>query len=279
MDLYTRMYAHAEKLKEQIKNIQAALIKLPEGTLHVHKDGRYVKWFLHQKDENGTLRRVYLRKDQLDAARQHARATRFQARLHDKETELKATLRFLQTYDPAYRGIHETIVTHEDKLLQNKNFYSLLANYRTSRQVFIDSWKNASYAKGDDYLSNQLNIHVQDDLYVRSKSEGMIAEVLLEEKIPFRYEMRIGEGPGSILCDFVLLHPQKLEEIYLEHFGLIDQASYAGKAVDKIANYASRGIYLGINLLVTAETANHPFNKDDIRRLLQAYILNQSDEG
>ena len=272
MELYDSMYERREKLLAQIKEIQRKLLELPEGELHVHKDRTRTKWILYIKDSKGVKRKIHIPKTQPNDAQLHALSTLYQARLKDRQIMLKAVERFLRVFDPACRGLKELLRSNEDVLLENEGFSELLNPYRSAKKLAIEEWKKEDYPKNTDYYSEQLIHQVSPDLFVRSKSELMIAEEYRQSGIPFRYEMRIGEGRGSLLCDFVLLNPKTMETLYHEHFGLMDDPEYARAAASKIEKYAAKGIYLGINLIVPTETAQHPVTRDVIRRTIRHYF-------
>ncbi len=272
MDLYNEMYERREKLADQMKDLQEKLIRLPAEDLHVQKDRGNTRWALSGKDEKGKYYRRYLSKTQREEAVIYAAATLYRAKLSDIELEYKAVSRFLQVFDRAYRGISAVYITHEEKLLENEGLLELLMPYLSENQKAITKWKKEPYEGNSNYHPEQLLYQVSDNLFVRSKSELMIAEELIRLGIPFRYEERIGKGWGSILCDFTLLDPKSLQVKYYEHFGMMDKEEYVKAAVQKINNYASRGIYLGQDLIVTSETQKHPLTKEQICRTLRCYL-------
>ena len=55
-------------------------------------------------------------------------------------------------------------------------------------------------------------------------------------------------------------------------FRMMDKEEYAKAAVQKISNYASRGIYPGQELIITSETQKHPLTKNEICRTLRCYL-------
>ena len=50
-----------------------------------------------------------------------------------------------------------------------------------------------------------------------------------------------------------ILHPMTGEEIYWEHFGMMDTQEYRKNAADKINLYVRNGIYPGERLITTYE--------------------------
>lgn len=110
----------------------------------------------------------------------------------------------------------------------------------------------------------------QKGLMTRSKSEAQIASAYETQKWKFIYEPVIKLADGRILRpDFAVLHPKKRKVIYHEHLGMMDDPEYAMKAIKKLNDYASVGIVLGDNLVVTAESKVQPLTFQDIDELIR----------
>ena len=79
--------------------------------------------------------------------------------------------------------------------------------------------------------------------------------------IPYRYEYPILLDTNvKVYPDFTILRMPQREEVYLEHFGLLDDADYMNQVVWKLNMYEKNGIYLGVNLFITHETSTNPLN-------------------
>ena len=64
---------------------------------------------------------------------------------------------------------------------------------------------------------------------VRSKSEAIIDMVLYTNQVPFRYECALTLGKTVIYPDFTIRDPSSGKTYYWEHFGMMDQPSYAAR--------------------------------------------------
>ena len=79
--------------------------------------------------------------------------------------------------------------------------------------------------------------------------------------IPYRYEYPLTLARGvRIYPDFTILKMPEREEVYLEHFGMMDDAYYVDNALYKLNTYEKNQIYLGVNLFITHETSKNPLN-------------------
>ena len=114
---------------------------------------------------------------------------------------------------------------------------------------------------GIPFEENAPEIYTDRGERVRSKSEKIIADKLYRENIPYRYEYPL-EIPyvGTIYPDFTILDEVNRRNIIFEHFGLMNDESYANNAIFKLQTYAREGYILGDNLFVTMETSERPLD-------------------
>ena len=105
---------------------------------------------------------------------------------------------------------------------------------------------------------------------VRSKSEAILADILYGLGIPYHYEKPLYLGSGKVRYpDFTLLKIKSREEIYLEHFGMLDDDEYREKSLLKLDEYRKHGIYVGKNLIFTYETEKSPLDIKGIEKMLK----------
>jgi len=108
--------------------------------------------------------------------------------------------------------------------------------------------------------------------FVRSKSEGTIADILYVNNIPYVYETRLEFGEEQKYSDFVIYDPYLDREIYYEHFGRLDKEDYIQDTVRKIYLYLSRGFRLGVDFIFTVESQKSPLTTKKICEVLNEYI-------
>lgn len=112
------------------------------------------------------------------------------------------------------------------------------------------------------------------EMNVRSKSERVIALILELEGYDAQYEREILLEGRVFKPDFTIRHPQTNELIYYEHFGLIDDPRYYRNMLEKLMIYWKAGIRLGVNLIVTFETKDHPLTEAAVRNALDNFFDN-----
>lgn len=93
--------------------------------------------------------------------------------------------------------------------------------------------------------------------WVRSKSEAIIANIMLHIGLDYRYEYPI-EGhiqPGIRRPDFVMFDANH-KPIIWEHLGMLDKPDYCERWEAKLAWYKVNGFTSGTNLFVTSEESD-----------------------
>lgn len=133
---------------------------------------------------------------------------------------------------------------------------------------YLALWQNESYLTNPYRPENKIYETARHE-FVRSKSEMEIANLLDQMGIPYRYEAELILPNGKVRYpDFTLLKMKTREEIYYEHFGLLDDSGYRRENLQKIGEYAQNGITLGKNLIFTFEAQGSPLNLKSIRSML-----------
>lgn len=112
---------------------------------------------------------------------------------------------------------------------------------------------------------------------VRSKSGKIIADKLYSLGIPYRYECPpLLEDNIKIYPDFTILKMPAREEVYLEHFGMMDDVNYVDTTIYKLNTYEKNGIYIGVNLFITYETSTKPLNTRALDKIVREIFCAES---
>lgn len=96
---------------------------------------------------------------------------------------------------------------------------------------------------------------------------------LYQNKIPFRYEYPITFNEITIYPDFTLRHPKTGQVFYWEHFGMMDNPSYAKNVFAKLQWYSNNGLIPSINVITTYETKDTPLTSETIDRIIEQYFM------
>ena len=141
-----------------------------------------------------------------------------------------------------------------------------------SDEEYIKQWQAVEY-EGKRFADEEIEIITERGERVRSKSEKIIADKLYMLGIPYRYEYPV-MFPGNIRIypDFTILKMPERKEVYLEHFGMMDDAEYVGNVMYKLDTYEKNGIYPGEGLFFTHETGKSPLNTRTLDKMLKAWF-------
>ena len=109
-------------------------------------------------------------------------------------------------------------------------------------------------------------------IWVRSKSEVIVAGILENLGLSYEYERRL-EDPENPkygrLPDFTIFH--KGDVYYWEHLGMLDQTTYAQRWKKKLAWYEAKG--LAARLIVSEDGTGGSIDEIQIERLARRRIL------
>lgn len=110
-------------------------------------------------------------------------------------------------------------------------------------------------SRGSVPFAENLIHRTKEGIFVRSKSEVIIANLLHDAGIPFEYERKFDTSSGWRLPDFSI-STMSDELIILEHLGMLHKPSYREEWLQKKQFYEMNGYFLGKNLFVTNEDEN-----------------------
>ena len=244
--------------EEIIRKKEKALKKAPEGRLRV-STGHNRKQYYCVK-ETGDTSGVYLskKKEKLTAALAQKAYDRSVLKEAEKRRELLLRMKNIWPEERLDR-------IYEELPSSRRRFVTPVT---PSDEVFIKQWLEKPYEK-TEYKMDDREFITNNGERVRSKSEIMIANRLLERGIPYKYECKLVLPDSTVLLpDFTILNVRRREEQYYEHFGMMDDEDYVNRNLLKVRTYQRNGIMLGDLLFLTFETEQLPFNVRDLDLLI-----------
>ncbi|MCQ2096621.1 MAG: hypothetical protein MJY87_01595 [Fibrobacter sp.] len=149
---------------------------------------------------------------------------------------------------------------------------SMVQPIAVTDEDYATAWLSLPY-KAKGFESGTAEIFSASGLRVRSKSEAIIADILADAGVPFRYEFPVNiRGAGTFHPDFYCINLRTRKEFIWEHFGMMSDCDYAEKAIGKISLYAKAGWTLGNNLLATFESTAQPLNSKAVKQTLLQFL-------
>lgn len=232
-----------------------------EGYVEIRK-GKYGDKFYHvTKSSDGMFHRKYIKHESLANYLQYFQFTYLKKVQNQTLKNIKALNKFINSYN----------FNHHDQIYNSinprkKEYVTPITKTLNQR---ISEWKKEKYPSRNSFKSSSQHL-TENDEFVKSKSELIIADLLFSYKIDYKYEFPLQLATGRIIYpDFTIINPITGEIIYWEHFGLMDDAEYARNFVVKMQEYIFTGIYPGKNLLLTFEDSKTPFSKQVAKILLK----------
>ncbi len=180
-----------EQLDNLIYECKNHLKQLPKGTLRISCQKNIPRYYW--KHSQTTTQGIYIRRNNLDLARQLAQKNYIEQLLHEALQQRKYLLEFMEQYNwDAVAQLHNNLSTHRQ---------SLISPMILSDDEYAENWEQHSLLERDTIKSLHSYHHYtieegsgflteKGDL-VRSKSEKIIADKLFKMNIPYIYEMPI----------------------------------------------------------------------------------------
>lgn len=257
---YERMQSELSQINSRISHLQNELNQFPPGKLIGVKNGNYIKWF----NSNGHSC-TYIPKRQKALAINLAKKKYIQSQIEDLNAEKNAIEHCSE--------VCKCKANNTSYLESNHEFMDLIYSYQDHPLSYSDEiseWAKSPYDQSSKHPES-LKFKCPGGGYVRSKSELIIALMLSEYKIPFRYECPLVLRDVTFYPDFTTRHPHTGEYIYFEHFGLMDDSVYCSNAFQKLGIYSSYNIIPGKNLITTFESNDAALDPEFIRTLIEYY--------
>ena len=242
-----------KELKKIVQEARKRLCNAPKGHVRITKKRRGVEYYYKEEgkitchNKNGR----YMRKDEYELAVRIAQKDYDTCVIERAEARMHSIARFLRQYkETDLKQLYEKMNPHRR---------ALITPVVISDEEYINKWLAAEY-KGKSFEDDN-EIITERGERVRSNSEKIIADKLYMLGIPYRYECPLYlNGNVTVYPDFTILKMPEREEVYLEHFGMLDDAEYVENMIFKLNTYEKNQIYLGVNLFLTQETGRHPIN-------------------
>lgn len=252
-------------LNKIIESTEKRLKRKPEGNLRITTSKNRAQYYYKCKGEkaikgsNNNWR--FIKKSEMELARKLAQRDYDMAVLKNAKERVRAIESFLRRY-------HKTNIKDiSEKLHPCRK--ALLDNLIISDKEYVEAWQATSYT-GKGFINDAQVITTERGERVRSKSEKIIADKLYMLGIPYHYEQPLHlSNSVTVYPDFTILKMPEREEVYLEHFGMLDEPDYMNKTLYKINSYENSGIYLGQKLFITHETSRKPLNTQNLDSMLR----------
>ena len=143
------------------------------------------------------------------------------------------------------------------------------AKWKTDKEAF----KAAYLEKYPDKYPETLTYQRWNGEWMRSKSEGSIADILDMNGLTWIYELPHKCNGHWLLSDFTVLSPLDCwSEIIIEHAGRMDLESYRNKYIFSLEHYMKEGYRPNINLFFTFDNLDQTFSQIPVQNILDNWL-------
>lgn len=256
-----------QKLETIASQLRIELEDAPQGGIRSQMNrGKYPQ-FYYIEDGNGDKNGRYLKKNEVQIAKELVQKEYNSELLNCIEEQLK-TLSYIEK--KSIDGFICQRVEVYEKLSPAKR--RLVIPVELSDEEFIAQWNNTTIGGLNTYPVENGFLTERGEL-VRSKSEKLIADKFYYRNIPYKYEPVLKFTDGSVVCpDFAILNIRKRKTIYFEHFGMMDSPDYCKAALDKMELYERNGLLIFEDIIYTMESSQKVINMVTMDRLIERFI-------
>jgi len=120
--------------------------------------------------------------------------------------------------------------------------------YHPSLESFQEGNKESNH-----FRKEELRYQTNAGIYMRSKSEVIIGNLLEENGLLYDYERKTMFGTYISLPDFTIIKPFSGERVIWEHFGALQQDGYEQRMHEKMLKYYEQGLAPFKDLIYTFE--------------------------
>lgn len=267
------MYLAAQFLKDLVKlkeethmhmqRISKRLENAPEGSLRISSKWNKQQYYHKTCSDNPHGKYITVQNRPL-AVRlaQKDYDTRLLKVLNEQQ---KAIDRFLNDFDPEAAEQVFRKMSDQRKALVTPEYLS--------DEEFIRLWSSQSY-KRLGFKENDREFYTAKGERVRSKSEILIADALLRNKVPYLCECPVyNNGVIFAAPDFKCLNVRQRKEYYWEHLGMLGDQNYSNHNIIKMDKYSLADDFDESRLILTFETDSHPLNTRVIEEKIRKFLL------
>lgn len=251
-----------EYLKLMEEDIETRLKKFPRGKLYV------------APGTTPNAYRYYIRKNPQDKLGEY---------LDKSKESLRDKLAYKKYYSILQQNVEEEIRKLEriqklqvaDSITEtyrklNPGVKKLINPISVDNSTLEKAWREIPYEGLEFDPSDETEYYSELKERMRSKSEVLIANEMLHNNIPYKYECPITRKNGELLYpDFTILDIKRRRVVYWEHLGRMGDMDYVMKNIWKLDEYKKMGIYLGVNLFLTFESGMKPLGTNEILAVIK----------
>lgn len=176
-------------------------------------------------------------------------------------------------YTAITRQKDKLVILYNDGAYRLRDYSSMACSEVARRFTCLFEVPNIVEYKQKYYEQALIHRTLKGDL-VRSKSEVIIANMLVESGIEYEYEKELDLGEDGIrIPDFTIEDAESGTCFYWEHCGMLGDAGYSKHWKEKKTLYEKHGIVEGNNLIVSQDSLNGGIDSAAIKKMIDKYLM------
>ena len=244
--------------KQQLYQSKQFLNRAPDGFLKMRERKVDAVFYRKYRTENGYLEENISKNPQIVRCLLDKRIQQEVNRRAEKNIIL------LEDLQESYQSTEQKDILHGLSPAYQRAFCRFTAKK-------LQDWASADYPKCE-YEPQHLVHETLSGIFVRSKSEVIIANTLFYYHIPFRYEERLSFTGQYFYPDFRIKLPLGGYKIW-EHLGLLSKMTYCENTANKLYTYQMNGFVIGKDLILTQEDNKGSCNSAWIDEVVRTQLL------
>ena len=257
-------------LEKEIELCSSKLAQAREKLKNYQDEKLYVRWHRNTnyyytvgKGADGRRREHYISKKDEGRLKQLSEGQYYKNLAALLENELRTLTDFKEEYAPEEKFLLWQDMPEESRILTKPLLGTL--------DHTIKQWMSVPFERSTFPNENPGRFITKNGEDVRSKNELIMANMLCDMDLPYRYECALDLPDGRVFPDFTVLHPGSAEEWYIEFFGMMDNSDYSAAALKKIQKYYKAGLQPRFIMLFDSLAA--PLSNTAIRQVLEDCFL------
>ena len=260
--LKTELLRRKIELDKLISTIEKSLSVAPEGTLRIAHNGNRMQYYHRETPQD--IKGTYIPKEKLSLAQALAQKD-YDSRLLKQAKDNLSSINLLLTKfsDLSLTDIFKNLNEYRKELVKPRVL---------TVEEYVKEWLEEPYTR-KSFSETDPCFFTRRGERVRSKAEIIIADMLADMRVPYKYECPVFlKGNEVRYPDFTILLSHTREIKYLEHCGMMDDEKYLNRFFGKMSIYNRNGIILGRNLFMTFESKNHVLDTRELKRVIESII-------
>lgn len=248
-----------------IAKLEGALQKLPDEPICTRKRSGYYEYCIRKKDEDGKWHEKYLSAKDIEYIKQCCEAAYFRKLIPVLKKERGVLQNFLKQFNPDEK--YDVWASLPD------GYKELTPQVVRNKKEKCTAWEQGEFEANPMQIPGARYVSKKGEV-MRSRIELIVADMLFDLGVSYRYECRLDLASDYVFPDFTIMHPESLELYYIEIFGMMDDPKYENDAFRKISKYAASDVYS--HLIMFFDHKDAPISPVHIRHTLEKIFLNDT---